>query len=123
MDWNAEWIWHPPAGKMDNFYLHARKAFGLERPCPDAVVFVTAGSLYKLYVNGQFVGRGPNPSDPSRYYYDVHEVGALLRQGPNVIAATCYNYGEKAHGVLGQNWGRGGFLLELRDGREGRAAS
>jgi len=119
VDWNAEWIWHPPTGKMDNFYLHARKAFVLDRPCPGAVVFVTAGSLYKLYVNGQLIGRGPNPSDPSRYYYDVYEVGSLLRPGANVVAATCYNYGEKAHGILGQNWGRGGFLLELRDGREG----
>jgi len=34
------------------------------------------------------VGRGPNPSDPSRYYYDVYEVGGLLRPGPNVVAAT-----------------------------------
>ncbi|NQT53507.1 hypothetical protein HQ576_15720, partial [bacterium] len=73
MDWNAEWIWHPPAGKMDNFYLHARKGFELDAPCPNARVFVTTGSLYKLYVNGQFVGRGPNPSDPSRYYYDAYE--------------------------------------------------
>jgi len=119
LDWNAAWIWHPPTGKMDNFYLHVRKVFALDAACPDACVFVTAGSLYKLTINGQFVGRGPNPSDPSRYYYDVHEVGGLLRPGPNVVAATCYNYGETAHGILGQNWGRGGFLLEVRDGRGG----
>ena len=111
MDWDAEWIWHPPAERMDNFYLHARKAFVLDRLCSNAQVYVTAGSLYKLYVNGQYVGRGPNPSDPSRYCYDVYEVGGLLNAGPNVIAATCYNYGEEAHGILGQNWGRGGLLL------------
>ena len=120
MDWQAEWIWHPPTEKMDNFYLHARKVLVLDGPCPNAQILVTAGSLYKLYVNGEFVGRGPNPSDPSRYYYDRHEVGGLLRPGPNVVAATCHNYGEAAHGILGQNWGRGAFLLEMRDGPGGR---
>jgi hypothetical protein len=119
MDWTAAWIWHPRTNNMDNFYLYARKRLRLPAAMPKACVFVTAGSLYKLFVNGQYVGRGPNPSDPSRYYYDVYEVGALLRAGDNCLAALCYNYGPQSHGILGQNWGRGGFLCELRADRDG----
>ena len=38
-----------------------------------------------------------------------------------MLAAICYCYSPDAQGVLGQNWGRGGFLLELRaPGRDGK---
>lgn len=120
MQWSARWIWHSDTGNPDNFYLYARREVSLEKAPADAVLFVTAGSLYKLYVNGHYVGRGPNPTDPSRYYYDVHRVSPHLRAGTNVIAVLAYTYGPHAHGVLGQNWGRGGLLVELRaPGREG----
>ena len=122
MDWHASWIWHPPTGDADNFYLHARKRFLLDRAPADARLFITASSLYKLYVNGAYVGRGPNPADPSSYYYDEHDVSALLRPGPNVVAVLAYNYGPKAHGILGQNWGRGGLLVELRAAGDDRDA-
>ena len=122
MDWTASWIWHPSTGSDDNFYLYARRELALEKPPVEAHLFITAGSLYKLYVNGRYVGRGPNPSDPSRYYYDVHPVSSYLKPGANVIAVVAYTYGPKAHGVLGQNWGRGGLLAELRaPGRDGKA--
>lgn len=121
MKWNAAWIWHPPLEKMDNFYLYARKELSLDEALPEATLFVTAGSLYQLYINGELVGRGPNPSDPSHYYYDVYDVAARLRKGRNVVTAICYNYGAEAKGILRQNWGRGGFLCELRDARDGKA--
>jgi hypothetical protein len=122
MDWNASWIWHPPTGNDDNFFLYARREVTFDKVPAEAMLRVTAGSLYKLYINGAYVGRGPNPSDPSRYYYDVYRVSSLLKPGVNVFAAECYTYGPKAHGVLGQNWGRGGLLFELRSpGTDGQA--
>ncbi|MGD2175524.1 MAG: hypothetical protein PVJ27_08980, partial [Candidatus Brocadiaceae bacterium] len=114
MDWEAEWIWHPPTGNPDNFYMHARREFELADVPKDPRLLITASSLYKLYVNGRYVGRGPNPADPSRYYYDTYPIGKHLQRGRNVVAALCYNYGPEAHGILGQNWGPGGLLLELR---------
>lgn len=119
MDWTASWIWHPPKADMDNLYVYARRTFDLADVPPGARAFVTAGSLYKLYVNGRYVGRGPNPSDPSRYYYDVHPLAKFLRPGKNVVAAVCYNYGAETKGILGQNWGRGGSCW--RSGRRPRA--
>lgn len=114
MDWQAEWIWHPPEPETHNFYLHARKTLEITDPPQDALVFVTASSLYQLFVNGEFIGRGPNPADPSRYYYDRYDVTRHLRRGMNVVAALCYNYAPEPKGILNQNWGRGGFLLEMR---------
>lgn len=116
MNWTANWIWHPPLENMDNLYLYARKEVALASVPTAVTVAVTAGSMYKLYINGEYVGRGPNPSDPSRYYYDTYDVTGLLRAGTNVVAAVCYNYGEKTQGMIGQNWGRGAFLLEMRAG-------
>ncbi|MCK4375260.1 MAG: alpha-L-rhamnosidase N-terminal domain-containing protein [Candidatus Brocadiae bacterium] len=120
MKWNASWLWCPATGCPDNFYLYARREFDLADRPERARLMITAGSLYKLWVNGEYVGRGPNPSDPSRYYYDVHDVSGRLRPGTNCIAVVAYCYGPEAHGVLGQNWGRGGLIAELRaPGEEG----
>ena len=58
MNWNAEWIWQRGAHDAENFYLLARKSVTLDRPPKEAKIFVTAGSLYKLYVNGTYVGGG-----------------------------------------------------------------
>lgn len=116
MEWNAAWIWHPPTDDPDNFYLYARRELSLDRVPQRAPLHVTAGALYALYVNGRFVGRGPNPADPSRYYYDTYDAAEYLREGQNCVAAVAYCYGPEPHGVLNQNWGRGGFLLEMRDG-------
>jgi alpha-L-rhamnosidase len=121
MDFQAQWIWHPPLANMNNLYVHARREFALDSVPPQAVVLVTAGSLYRLMINGKMIGRGPNPSDPSRYYYDVHDVAEHLQAGQNIIAAACYNYGPESRGIIGQNWGRGGLLLELRESRDGKA--
>jgi len=121
MEFRALWIWHPPLANMNNLYVHARREFGLGAVPPQAAVLVTAESLYRLMINGETIGRGPNPSDPSRYYFDVHDVAAHPNAGQNVIAVTCYNCGPETSGIIGQNWGRGGLLLELRESRDGGA--
>ncbi len=112
MNWNANWVWIPNPRNPNNLYVHARREIAV----PSAVkarIYVSAGQLYQLFVNGRFVGRGPNPADVKRYYYDVYDVE--LRAGANVLAATCYTYGPKAHGVIFQNYGPAGLLLEMRD--------
>ncbi len=119
MKWNAEWIWHPERACMNNFYLYARKELDIESLSEETTLHITAGSLYKLFVNGRFVGRGPNPTDPSRYYYDSYNVASFLREGRNSIAVIAYNYGPEIKGIIGQNWGRGGLLLEMRESPDG----
>lgn len=115
-DWNASWIWHPGGAGRNNFYVYARRVFELTEIPQQATAYMTAGALYKLYVNGQYAGRGPNPSDPSRYYYDVRDLTGKLRAGTNVIALVGYMYDEESPAILKQNWGPGGLLFELTDG-------
>jgi hypothetical protein len=119
VEWTASWIWHPAPTPPDNFYLHARRTFHLAAPAPQAVLRVTAGSLYQLFINGVAVARGPNPSDPSRYYYDEWPVGERLVAGDNQLAVLAYHYGPQTRGILGQNWGPGGLLLELAQAPDG----
>jgi hypothetical protein len=123
MDWTASWIWHPRTARSDNFYCDARRELTLTAAPQRALARVTASSLYRLYVNGRYVGRGPNPTDPSRYYFDVHDLTPFLKVGANCIALRCYNYFETSPGGIGQNGGRGGLLFELRDGARTLLAS
>ncbi len=119
MGWKASWIWHPETGNANNFYLFARKAFGVESLPSSGTLFITANNIYKAFVNGVYVGTGPNPSDPSRYYYDVYDVASLLRPGANAVSVIAHSYGPDRNDVNRQNWGRAGLLVELRESREG----
>ena len=63
VNWNAEWLWQRGAREAENFYLLARKTVTLDRVPKEAKISVTAGSMYKLYVNGAYVGRGAQSGD------------------------------------------------------------
>ncbi len=120
--WDAQWIWHPPVDNMDNFHLLARRELKLDSAPKSASVWVTATSIYELFINGQSVGFGPSPSYPEWTYFDSYDVTRFLKPGANVIAARCYNFGPTMESVLLQDPGRGGFLLQLEvDGRPAEA--
>ena len=89
--------------------MYARKEIELAS-VSGAKVFVTCSTEYKLYVNGRYVGRGPNPCHPRFQYYDEYDFGRFLRPGKNVIAALCYNYGVGTHC---RPEAPGAFLLQL----------
>jgi alpha-L-rhamnosidase len=112
MTWHASWIWLPPQPNMDNLYVYARREVELRTIPSEVKIRISASQLYRLYVNGTYVGRGPNPADPSYYYFDTYEIAKLLRPGRNVLAAVAYCYSVEAKGIVRQNWGRGGLLLE-----------
>ena len=52
MNWHANWIWIPTAANPNNLYIHARREFALPS-ATKARVYVSAGQLYRLFVNGQ----------------------------------------------------------------------
>ncbi len=114
MSWRASWIWLQPQPKMDNLYVYARSEFALKSVGATALARISASQLYKLYVNGEYVGRGPNPADPKHYYYDCHDIARFLKPGRNVIAVIAYTYTVELAdaGAIKQNWGRGGILFE-----------
>ena len=98
VNWKAKWIWYPEAREEVNFYFFARKEFKLTDDILDANLHISAHTDYMLFVNGRFIGRGPNPSDPYHfYYYDTYIVKDFLRRGKNTIAIICHNYGVGVH--------------------------
>ena len=86
---------------------YLRKTFNLDSVPEKARVAVTALGLYELWINGHRVGDAeftPGWTDYRiRVPYHVLDVSHLLREGPNVIAAT-----------LGDGWYCGSMFIKLR---------
>lgn len=108
-DWTANWIWKRDLRRLKNAYLYARKTFELSGDLSKARLSCCADSRYRLWVNGEYVGRGPVRSDPRFQYYDVYE-DLPLRKGLNVIAFDVHYMGE---GNLVYVMGPGGLLCQL----------
>ncbi len=109
VDWQAEWIWCKDRQVVENFYIYARKVVNISEEIIDAKAYCTCSGEYKLYINGHYIGRGPNPCDPRYQYYDEYDIADHLQIGDNVIAVLCYNIGVTTHSKPG---GPGGFLFE-----------
>jgi hypothetical protein len=58
-----------------------------------AELFITADSRYKLWMNGQFVARGPARCFPESQAVDRLDVTAYMRVQENVLAAEVYQPG------------------------------
>ena len=89
----AEWIWDDGDWKPYHFYLYARRTFDLATTPTSGILNITASDRYMLYVNGEYVGRGPARSDPRRKSFDRYDVKDLLCRGSNTLAVRAYHYG------------------------------
>ncbi len=90
--WEAQWIWSPSA-RGPNQMLLARTQFALPPGVHQARLFITADSRYQLYVNGEFVARGPARSAPHHQSFDVLEIAPLLHAGVNTLAVRVHHTG------------------------------
>lgn len=91
----AKWIWDeevPQSNSNKNVICYFRRKFYLPKGRYKFYIRVTADSRYKLYLNGNIIGFGPEKGDRWRYYYDVIEVKDYLQEGWNVISASVIHY-------------------------------
>jgi hypothetical protein len=88
-------VWIGPAHPFDlrDAYVNFRSDFSLDAAPSDAVFRLSADSRYRLWVNGVFVGLGPERSWPSSMAVDERSVTNLLRVGVNRIAVQVYSPG------------------------------
>jgi alpha-L-rhamnosidase len=88
-------VWIGPTHPFDvrEVYVNFRADIGLETLPKRAVLRLSADSRYRLWVNGVFVGRGPERSWPSSMAVDEREVTSLLRPGVNQVAVQVYSPG------------------------------
>lgn len=98
--WTAIPVW----GEADSNFLFLRTSFALpDKAIQTAIAHVTALSpepaaqyVYKLYINGEFVGAGPERGFDGAVRYNTFDVTHLLRPGKdNVIGAVTYTTQDK----------------------------
>ncbi|MBF0198946.1 MAG: alpha-L-rhamnosidase N-terminal domain-containing protein, partial [Planctomycetes bacterium] len=107
--WKAKWIWNTES--EDNQVLLARKTFDYQKTTK-AHLYITAESHYKLWINGQFVSRGPARSASHHQSFDIFEVSNYLLPGKNTIAVQVH-----FHGIMNSYYNKQipGLLVQLND--------
>jgi len=83
------YVWCAPVSEPNDF-LHAgfRREFTLAAAPTAAQIHLFAYTRYHLYVNGDYVGRGPNRFESIHPEYDTWDLAARLQAGTNVIAVV-----------------------------------
>ena len=87
--------WIGPAHPFDlrDAYVNFRADIALDAAPTEAVFRLSADSRYRLWINGVFVGRGPERSWPLSVAVDERSVAHLLKVGVNRIAVQVYSPG------------------------------
>ncbi len=109
----AVWIGSSHPFDLSEAYLCFRSPaqWRLEQRPGQASLFITADSRYKLWVNGQFVARGPARSYPQRQSVDGLDLTPYLQAGANTLAVQLYQPGYSHFAYLHR--GAAGLLAHL----------
>ncbi len=106
--WSAKWIWSDEDVKAEA--IMARKRFVLNDMPENGVLKITASDFYQLYINEQYINRGPARSAAHHQSYDTINILPYLNKGENLIAIRAvfepgaYSYQFEA---------RAGLLIQL----------
>ena len=92
------WSSSIPDGKQA--YIEFHKSFDLGEITAPASLQLFADSRYLLWINGQYVLRGPCRFNPKRPEYDVIDVGPYLKKGRNSIAILVHYYAGAINGRI-----------------------
>ena len=94
--WRASYAWSPDWGGPGLTVRRFRRHFVLSGAPEQFLAYVSADSRYRLWVNGEPVGRGPLKGTLRRYHYEVYDLASYLQPGDNVIAAEVRWFGQHA---------------------------
>jgi hypothetical protein len=83
-------IWAEPEANGDGVAAAFRRTFQLTRLPDKADLFVFADARYILWVNGQYVERGPARFQPNGPEYDTIDLASHLQAGSNVLALLVF---------------------------------
>lgn len=115
----ANWIWPEAYCYLYNHFAQFRRDLKIARPGKKALLHITADKSYKLYVNGQFVCRGPARGYQSHWPFDTVDLAPYLKAGHNWISVEAYNPGISTFSYLHAT--RAGLLANV-EGKEIEAA-
>ena len=68
-----------------------RKTITLAGKPASATMHIFADARYMLWINGNYVARGPNRFDPKRPEYDTLQIGDYLHAGVNTLAVLVHS--------------------------------
>src|SRR5882757_5215298 len=91
--WDAHWI-APQANATAVVYF--RKSFTLAEKPSRFIIHISGDSRYRLFINGQYAGEGPQISDLRHYRFESLDISDLLIAGKNTAAIQVWNLGEEA---------------------------
>lgn len=106
--WKAQWIWM--SDTITNDAMLARREFSLETAVEKADLLISASTQYQVYINGNYVRRGPARCAPHHQSFDRLDIGSMLRSGQNLIAVRVHHQrGKRSY----TNDGRAGLLAQV----------
>ncbi len=98
---SAQPVW--PDGRQEEMNLMVGFRAKLTKPkAKPAVLRVAAATIYRVSVNGEFVGHGPARAAHGYYRVDEWDLTPRLRPGENVVAIEVAGYNVNSYYVLDQ---------------------
>jgi alpha-L-rhamnosidase len=91
-DLQRSFIWPASASAGKQAYVEFRKCLEVSEAPTIANIHVFADSRYLLWINGEYVTRGPCRFDPKAPEYDSLDVTRRLHRGTNVLAVLVHHY-------------------------------
>ncbi|MEI6782096.1 MAG: GH116 family glycosyl hydrolase [Verrucomicrobiota bacterium] len=96
-------IWSPSASPGQQAYVAFRKSFALPGAPGSATLHIFADSRYLLWVNGNYVLRGPCRFNPKRPEYDSVDLRPFLHAGTNGLVVLVHHYAGAINGRIMQH--------------------
>lgn len=84
-------IWVPESPVLRGMPAAFRKVFQLAKVPQEAKLRIFADSRYILWINGTYVGRGPNRFHIGGPEYDTYNVAGHLKVGENLVAVFAFS--------------------------------
>ncbi|MEM4247851.1 MAG: alpha-L-rhamnosidase N-terminal domain-containing protein [Candidatus Nanoarchaeia archaeon] len=82
----GRWIWcHSVSEKGTANYVFFRKEIHLASMANQAILWISAGSLYQIFINGRLIGFGPPVAEANRYLAEAYDISYCLENGANCI--------------------------------------
>ena len=94
-------VWAEGCEKEMNLNLGFRASF-IAKPGENATIRISASTLYRMYINGNFVGSGPARAAHGYFRIDEFPVGHFLKESENILAIEVAGYNVNSYYTLDQ---------------------
>ena len=114
------WIWGAGETESASERRYFRGTVEFPEAPRQAILLISADTRYFLWINGVYVAEGPVRGGPGDPPMDRHEVGKLMRAGPNSISVLVHHIGGN---IWRHSGGKGGLLVQVDSEKEGHRRS